>query len=217
MASFNLGILDGVNGKVGTVVGYKRYGKKYMRAYVANVKNPRTKDQQLVRARFSELGKVARAFVPAINIGLAGSAAQKHQSQGNDFMERNWKAVSGDTPAEVMVDYTQLEVSYGLLPMPGFGSVRTDEALTVDVTFVPNSDVYMADSRDQVYVFVFQPDTKSGVLSSAVLRSAGSVSISVPSGWSGMRIHAYGFAVGNGAENKGLNSPSAYLGSGTIV
>ena len=217
MASFNLGILDGVNGKVGTVVGYKRFSKMFMRAYVSKVHNPRTKGQQLMRARFSELNLVARAFLPAFNIGLAGAAKQKHHTQSNDFMERNWDKVSGDTPAEVVVDYTQLVVSDGTLPMPGFGSVRTDEALTVDVTFVPNSDVYMADSHDQVYVFVFQPDTKSGVLSSAVLRSAGSVSISVPSGWSGMRIHAYGFAVGDGATNKGLNSSTAYLGSGTIV
>jgi hypothetical protein len=90
------------------------------------------------------------------------------------------------------------------------------DAFNLPPQYFPLDDVAPSSAVTPL-VFVFQPDTKSGVLSSAVLRSAGSVSISVPSGWSGMRIHAYGFAVGNGADNKGLNSPSAYLGSGTIV
>ena len=217
MAKFNLGILSGVTGKVGTVVGYKRYGIECMRAYIRHIKNPNTKEQQLARARLGVLSSTSRAFTPACNIGLAVRASDNHRSPSNEFMKLNYAALQGDSPSQVEVDYSQVKVSDGNLPMPGFASASATEALTVDVTWTPNSDMPKASTQDQVYIFVYQEELNGGVLSTSALRSAGATHVAVPSGWSGMRVQVYGFAVGNGIDNKGMRSYSAYLGSTVIV
>lgn len=217
MAKINLGILSGVNGKVGTVVGYKRYGVDCLRAYVRHIRNPRTAGQQLTRARFAALGSVTRAFVSASNTGLGALARSKNMTPSNLFMLKNWSAVSGETPAETEVDFTQLVVSDGSLPSPGFNSASMEQALQVDVTFRADSDQPDTDPSDKVYIFVYQADLNGGVLGQPVLRSAQRASVTVPSGWSGMRVHVYGFAVGGGFANNGKISRTTYLGSGTIV
>ena len=216
MAKTKLGILDGFNGKLGTVVGYERMNKELMRAYVKDVRNPRTEDQQAVRAKFGLLGKVCRTMLPALRLGMTAAGKAKQMTAGNLFMQKNWGAVSGATAAEVAVSYADLMLSTGQLPMPGFGAADFEEELTVKVTFEANSDVPGADASDEVYLFVYQPDTNGGVLGAPVLRSTQTVSVTVPASWSGMRVHVYGFAVGSAYGMTGKPSESAYVGSGNI-
>lgn len=216
MAKAYQGINGQFSGKVGPNVGRVRSGVQMLSIYQPKVRNPKTEKQLLHRAHFSLLGIVSRAFLPATKIGFA-KAKGKLGSGFSHFMKKNWDAVSGSTPAEMDVDYAQLTVSDGLLPMPGFGSARMDEALTVDVSFTPNSDDEGASAADKVYIFVYQADGNVGVLSKPVLRSTGAVSMTVPIAWSGLKVHVYGFAVGDGPNNAEVRSESAYLGNGTIV
>ena len=226
MAKLDYGIFTKGRNKFGPAVTYVRGGVQVTREYVKAVRNPRTKMQMLQRAKFSEMNRVSNAIKPAISIGLA-NVKRADQTARNKFYQLNKKAISGDFPDEVMFDYTQMIISQGGAVMAGFGSVRADEALTIDVTWVPNSDVTGAGSKDMVYLAVFQPDTKVCVLGGPFLRSAASGSVSVPSGWSGMRVHAYAFIVANedhyetvsGVKmvEKGECSDTAYLGSTTVI
>lgn len=226
MAKLDYGVFTKGRNKFGPAVSYVRGGVQVVREYVKAVRNPRTKKQMLQRMKFSEMNKVSNAIKPAITIGLA-NVKRADQTARNKFYQLNKNAVSGDTPDEVMFDYTQMIISQGGAIMPGFGSVRADEALTIDVTWVPNSDVPGAGVRDMVYLAIFQPDTKACVLGGAFLRSAGAGSVSVPSGWSGMRVHAYGFAVADDDHyeeisgalmvEKGECTDTAYLGSTTVI
>jgi hypothetical protein len=226
MAKLDYGVFTKGRNKFGPAVSYIRGGVQVVREYVKNVRNPRTKKQMLQRMKFSEMNKVSNAVKPAITIGLA-NVKRADQTARNKFYQLNKNAVSGDTPDEVTFDYTQMIISQGGAIMPGFGSARADEALTIDVTWVANSDVPGAGVRDMVYLAVFQPDTKTCVLGGPFLRSAASGSVSVPSGWSGMRVHVYGFAVADedhyetvsGAKmvEKGECTDTAYLGNATVI
>lgn len=225
MARTTKNVLGNQSGRIGQVVGMITDGVQLYRSYTDRVRNPRTKAQQLTRAKLGEFSLIARGFKSAIALGFKNSRKPLESVQ-NVFIRKNQSAMVGDTPSEIMFDYTQAKISEGAAVMAGFGSIRADEALTVDETFVPNSDIPGASSKDKVYMCLFQPDTKACVLSMGVLRSAGTISISVPSGWSGMKVHGYGFVVAaedvydtNGVKltSAGECSVTAYLGSATIV
>lgn len=225
MARTTKNVLGNQSGRIGQIVGMITDGVQLYRSYTDRVRNPRTKAQQLNRAKLGEFSLVARGFKSAIALGFKNSRKPLESVQ-NVFIRKNQSAMQGDTPAEVMFDYSQAKVSEGNAVLPGFGSLRCDEALTAEATFVPNSDVPGANSRDKVYLCVFQPDTKACVLSGGTLRSAAAVAVNVPSGWSGMRVQGYGFVVAsedvydtNGVKltSAGECSMTAYLGSATIV
>ena len=69
----------------------------------------------------------------------------------------------------------------------------------------------MADADDNVYLFVYEPESGQGILSAPVKRSSAAVEMRLPSTWSGLTVHVYGFTIGAGRDNLGLGSPSAYV------
>lgn len=225
MARTTKNVLGNQSGRIGQVVGMVNDGVQLYRSYTDRIINPRTPKQQMARAKLSELSLVSRAFKTACSMGLKFIRKPLENIQ-NVFIRLNKSNISGDAPAEVVVDYTQLTIAKGNLPMPGFGSARADEALQVDVTWVPNDDIPGTSASDKVYIHLFQPDTKTGITSEGMNRSAGSAAVMVPSGWSGMRAHVYGFAIAdadvfdnNGTKIISANEPTetAYLGQVTIV
>lgn len=215
MGKINQGILDGFNGKVGTVVGYKFKGKKVMRAYVDKIRNPRTSLQMDNRERFKTLTQLASAFIGANKIGLERVANSLRNTVNNSFMKVNQGAVSV-MGGEAEVDYGSLKCSIGSLPQAGFGNASFAEPQRVSVSYSTSADMPRADAQDKVYLFVYQPDTKQGILSAPALRTTGTLELPVPSTWTGLTVHVYGFAVGDGRDNAGLRSDSCYIGTGII-
>lgn len=215
MGKINQGILDGFNGKVGTVVGYKFKGKKVMRAYVDKIRNPRTSLQMDNRERFKTLTQLASAFIGANKIGLERVANSLRNTVNNSFMKVNQGAVSV-MGGEAEVDYGSLKCSIGSLPQAGFGNASFAEPQRVSVSYSTSADMPRADAQDKVYLFVYQPDTKQGILSAPALRTTGTLELPVPSTWTGLTVHVYGFAVGDGRDNAGLRSDSSYVGTGVI-
>lgn len=215
MGKINQGILDGFNGKVGTVVGYKFKGKKVMRAYVDKIRNPRTSLQMDNRERFKSLTQLASAFIGANKIGLERVANSLRNTVNNSFMKVNQGAVSV-MGGEAEVDYGSLKCSIGSLPQAGFGNASFAEPQRVSVSYSTSADMPRADAQDKVYLFVYQPDTKQGILSAPALRTTGTLELPVPSSWTGLTVHVYGFAVGDGRDNAGLRSDSSYVGTGVI-
>ena len=47
-------------------------------------------------------------------------------------------------------------------------------------------------------------------------RTEGSVDMRLPVSWTGMTVHVYGFAVGDGRDNSGLRCDSSYIGTGNV-
>lgn len=215
MGKINQGILDGFNGKVGTVVGYKVHGKKVMRAYVDKVKDPRTAKQLDARLRFKTLAAIAVGFLTAGKKGLENVAKSWRHTVANSFMRINQGSVHAEGGV-AEVEYGSLVCSLGPLPQVGFSAASFEEPLHVSVAFTPNSDTPGADADDNVYLFVYEPESGQGLLSAPVKRSTGTVEMHLPSTWSGMTVHVYGFAIGGGRDNAGRRSLSAYVGTGNV-
>lgn len=216
MATINRGILDGFFGKVGTVIGSFWKGIPVMRAYVRRIHDPKNSAQRQIRARFRAIIDLSSAFLAALRIGFKNVAASNHVTEGNVFTSKNWDAVHTDGGGSVTIDYSALVVSEGPLPEVLFGAPQFDNPLEVDVAFAANADSPKASADDDVFVFVYCPDARGGVLSSAVKRSVESVSVNVPAYWNGMKVHVWGFARGTAEDNKGLVSDSTYIGTGNI-
>lgn len=225
MAKNVQGFLGNQRGKLGPAVGFVIDGKQLYRAYTDAVSNPRTTKQTFTRTKMARLGSVAKIFKTAASIGFR-NVRKPLQSGFSTFMKKNWEAVSGETVDELSVEYAQLVMSEGTLPAPSFGTLGLETALTVECSFTSQSDIEGADSKDQVFVFVYQPDKNEGVLAPPVLRSSGRVSITVPASWSGMKVHVYGYAratmekyneFGILLTRMGDTSATQYIGSGTIV
>lgn len=220
----NGGFMGHQVGKLGPSVGYVIDGFQFYRAYNSRVRNPRTVRQMVQRKKFSLLGKLGSVFKVAVNIGF-----MKHmlplQSGLSMFMMRNIDKVGGSTPSEVTVDITTLQLSEGTLPQAGLGQAKATEALTVNVPMTDNSDLPGARDDDKVYIVVYQPDMELAILSSPFTRSSSMASVTVPSDWSGMDVHVYGFtqsvldstSEGMVVNSAGETSKTSYLGSVSII
>ena len=105
--------------------------------------------------------------------------------------------------------------SYGPLVSTFAAFVKANQG-AVSVIYSTSADMPGADAQDKEYLFIYQPDTKQGILSAPALRTTGTIEVRVPSTWTGLTVHVYGFGLGDGRENKGKNSDSCYIGTGII-
>ncbi len=205
------------SGKLGLTYGRMVHGVNLVNMMPGKVRNPRTSAQMDNRERFKTLAQLAAAFIGASNIGLKNKAKQYGPlvTICDAFMKANQGAVSV-MGGEAEVDYGSLKCALGNLPQAGFGNASFAEPSRITVTYSTSADMPGSDAQDKVYMFVYQPDTKQGILSAPALRTTGNMDVRVPSSWTGLTVHVYGFALGDGRENKGKNSDSSYIGTGII-
>lgn len=205
-------------GKLGNTYGRKVHGV----ALNALMPTPRgnknaTEEMRDIQLRFKTLAQMASAFMSSIVIGLKARAKAIGPlvSPFDAFIKDNWSATHAEGGV-VEIDYGKIQIADGKLPEVGFGSANFEEPLRVSVGFTPNSDTPGADASDKVRLVVYQPDSNKTVMSAPVLRSAGTVEMALPSTWSGMTVHVYGFTVGAGTTNKGIVSDGSYIGTGIV-
>lgn len=228
MAKTNFNVLGNQRGKVGNVVGYMRKGKQYYRGYTDHVAESKSEDLMLAKMRFAALGKLAIQFRGAVKRGYQKLLASSTMSACNLFVKKNYTTVSAaDINTPPTVDYGGIVIAEGTLPPVSFGAINVEEEATVEVPFGTESSTYPgATENDQVYIFVYQPDTQMGIMSLPASRSAGSIVAEVPAIWSGMKVYVYGF-VANPTEHwdenllstiaKGEASNSTFIGQATIA
>ena len=212
-------VLGKQSGRIGQIVGRVTRGKQYFAALPTVAKDRKVSSrEQDVRLKFKTLTQLAKGFKQGIKVSLERYAKYApYITPFNHFVKINKDAVSA-VGGTVEVDYGNLLLAPqgGDIPGVGFGTPDFEEPLLVKVPFTPNSDVPGADTADQVYIFVYEPEGNSGVLAQPVQRNAGDIEVHLPSTWSGLEVHVYGFAIGGGRDNLGLGSPSAYVGTGNV-
>ena len=205
-------------GRLGLNTASIVHGVNVIKSLPSSVFNPRTSKQMDNRERFSTLSKLAAAFIGASNIGLKNKAKQYGPlvTICDAFMKANQDAVSV-MGGLAEVDYGSLKCALGNLPQAGFGNASFAQPQEVTVTYSTSADMPGADAQDKVYLFLYQPDTKQGILSAPALRTTGTVALHVPASWTGLTVHVYGFAIGGGRDNQGKISDSSYVGTGVIA
>lgn len=219
MAIYNAGYLSPVRKKLGNAVGRKWRTLDVLAVYQPFVRNPRTKAQQLVRARFGKLAQIAMVLTAGINKGFEGICKGTKIPQRSMFIKKNWAYTHADEPDNVTVDWTDLQIAQGGLALPTIGALTAPSANTINLALNDDAsgDPTVIDADDEVYMAVINPSKSMGLLSRASLRMEEDITMLVPSNWVGDRLHAYVFAIGGGDQDKDKTSNSIYGGSVTVV
>lgn len=216
------GILGDQYGKVGPVVGRKFREENVYSAYQKNVFNPNTEKQKLQRMKFKALSQLAHNFACGAIFGFRTAAKGTNLSPRNLFQKTNWPMIEATALDSMHIDYSGMLVAKGALSNVNFESANFDTPGKVRVTFAEFGSPCQRTANDRVFVYVFCPDAKQGILSGEVKLNEGSVTIDVPSLWMGLRVHVYGFVRNQGAAVEEFGIPagecsvSQYVGQGEI-
>ena len=223
MAIIKGNILGSYRKRAGEVV-FRRYRDlDVFQSAPKKMSNPKTNAQELVRARFRVLSKLAHDFAIAVNAGLKGATQGTSISPRNLFTKKNWGAVSATSPDNVTTDYAELVVAQGPFRDVLWSAPRFDNPLEVELTFdSTNLPQGVAAGDVEVYTFLYCVDLDDYLMKAPVLASAGSVNITVPGHWSGQKVHIWCWTKYTGANiaEQGIVTDSVsnsdYVGSGNI-
>ena len=176
-------------GKLGNKIYYTWHGRQCERSMPTHVANPRTEAQQAHRSNFARISKLSSYMKEAHLVGLHGQAVREKNSTYALFKRINKDCFTPDGE----IDYPRIVVSKGSVPMVSITSAIIEgDCLTV--TF--DSRAYGGTATDRLFLFVYSPALCAGFLADPVLRSAGRITVDLPTEWLGQPFHLYAFLQG---------------------
>ena len=230
MAKLHQGILGAFSGKVGTVVGYLWRGRQVVRAYRKDINYPNTENQRLEREWFVSMVRFAATARQALLLGLRERAARDQMTEGNAFVKMNKHcfgrthasvaACGGATPSSlegelkcrdaarcVPTEYERIRISEGAAAPVLFREATISDDGILRVDFEKNSGMTRAKGSDCVYLYIYNTDSKEGLLSHPAERRSGRLQVQLPDGWNHQNTRLWGFVV----DGEGRASSSAYI------
>ena len=169
-------------GKLGPAVGSMWKGRNVYRSYNPFVKNPRTPEQQLQRAKFSILTKLARVFSPASNYGFAYKADSEGMTQRNIFIKLNKDALTYNDP-DFVINYADIRCADGPVTPATFGTPTfADGKITVPVTSTMEG-VGLALDNDRISLLAVLPDKGVSLFAEVDRAGASQLEINVPAAY----------------------------------
>lgn len=205
MAKTKKGILDGFEGKLGTVIGYHWKGVECMRAVNPFPHDPKTQSQIKCRGLFRTLSQLGSDMLQAARIGFRGPADEGHTTEYNCFIHANKQCVTS-VDGETHIDYTAISIADGPLDEVIFGEPQVDSQLQLNVTFRPKAN---SNGDDYVLLYAYTTALRQGALSLPVYRCQRQATLMLPTFWHGQEVHLYGFCWDSDRQA----SPSQYLGT----
>jgi hypothetical protein len=206
MARLDNEFLGGFSGRLGPAVGYGRLGRWYVRALPRQVANPRTEAQQEHRAMFKQEVQLAAQMRWAVNVGMKGVAHQMGLTAQNLFVKANQPAF-GAAEGLLQVDYPALQVSLGPVAPVAITEWSVDEENILNVKFDKNPlQLSSANPYDNVYFWLWCPDSGEGYLTNTTYRRAKRMSTLLPQYLEGKELLLYAFV----QDERGQCSPTAY-------
>ena len=218
MALYDAGYLSPIRKKLGNAVGRKWRTLNVLAVYRGTISNPRTEPQQIVRAKFSALAKLAMYMSTAIMAGLEAACAGTKVPQRSKFINLNWGATTSDNPSNVTIDYSELALSQGGAVKPILSAPTFTDPLTVTMTQTDTSEMPRCNANDEVHVVVYSPEAQ-GIVEEVFSRAdsdADSVTVQVPAAWNGHRVYVWAFAIAQSEAYLGQTSGTVFCGQGTI-
>ncbi|MCI1647030.1 MAG: DUF6266 family protein [Bacteroides sp.] len=181
MGTIKQGILGDFSGKVGNVIGYKRNGVNYLRAQAACISNPRTKEQQKQREKFSAAMCFLKAVNPFIRIGY------KNYTQGRtayntalSYLLKRAIVVNGE---QKEINFKQAMVSIGFL-MPVFNASAKYDNNKMIFQWEDNSGTGNAEATDVAMLLVYNKEKGISLYNMiAATRADSFAQIDLPEEW----------------------------------
>lgn len=208
MGTSKKGILGNFYGKVGTVIGSKWKGIKYMRSLPDPSSQPPSQRQLDHREKFRQATSFLQPLGPVIRVGFR--TQQTKQTAANAALSDLLKnAIEGIVPP-FTINYERLKVAKGNLT----GARNPDATLNgelIEFNWNNNSGEGDAHGSDEALLTAVS-DTSWPLYSVGQFsRDMGSGSLTVPEGVSGSIFHCYLAFAGTGDRYQVSNS--IYLGS----
>ena len=115
----------------------------------------------------------------------------------------------GELPEGVRggIDYERIRIAEGSAAPVRFTTASVDENNVLHVDYEKNSGMTRAKASDKVYVYVYNTDTREGLLSAAAERRRGQLEMQLPEGWNELNTKMWGFVV----DGEGRASGSQYV------
>ncbi len=177
------------SGKLGDKIYYTWHGRQCERSKPTHVANPRTEAQQAHRSNFARISKLSSYMKEAHLVGLHGQAVREKNSTYALFKRINKDCFTLDGE----IDYPRIVVSKGSVPLVTITSaVIEDGCLTVNF----DSHAYDGAATDRLFLFVYSSALRAGTLADPVPRSAGRITVDLPTEWLGQPLHLYAFLQG---------------------
>ncbi len=107
----------------------------------------------------------------------------------------------------VPTEYERIRISEGSAAPVRFTAAEISDRGILRVDFEKNSGMSRAKGSDRVYVYVYNSDTREGLLSHPAERRHGKLQMQLPDGWTEQNTKLWGFVVDSG----GHASMSTYI------
>ncbi len=205
------GQLMGLNGRVGALVTYQWRGKWVTRTFSSCPKNPRTEKQQGHRMLFKQEVQLAGKMNWVLRTTMDTVSAEHGMTPCNYFIKRNQEAFScADT--KLVVDWARLVLSEGPVAPVAFDAPVVTEGTTLSMTFEQNPLHRSSYSYDRVYVYIYCPELKAGILTAPVYRRDRRISVVLPESFAGQEVQLWGMV----QDDAGRWSNTIYIGYGPV-
>ncbi len=227
MAKLEQGILGPFRGKVGSLVGFVWRGRYVVRAYRKEINYPDTAGQRAEREWFVSMVRFAATARQALLLGLRERAAREQMTEGNAFVKMNKNAFKRNQPEKIdsidssidsiksmksinsinSIDYPSIRLSEGSAAPVRFSAASVDERGVLRVAFEKNGGMSRAKGSDRVYLYLYNVETREGLLPRPAERRQGCLAVQLPDNWSERNIKLWGFVV----DMEGRASMSTYI------
>ena len=134
---------------------------------------------------------------------------QEYATSNQKYTPSGCSPLQGELPEGVRggVDYERIRIAEGPAAPVRFTTASVDENNVLHVDFEKNSGMTRAKALDRVYVYVYNTDTREGILSHPAERRHGGVRMQLPEGWNERNVRMWGFVV----DGEGRASGSRYV------
>lgn len=228
MAKYDAGYLSPITNKLGNAVGRRWRGVPVLAVYNGNPRNPRTAAQSLQRAKLAFISGLCKQVLPAVKEGLTSYCKGSKVFPRAMFVKRNIGLVTGATPDNLQIEYSEMILSDGAVykPMAGTPSFDIPNQVSLSIQSVMQDQLPGVSEGDfQATIVVYNKDAGEVVVrggANMVVGGATTMDVDVPARWNGTRVYVYVFAVAATDKfayygmPKGACSPTCYAGAGMI-
>ena len=177
MGKFQVGILGGFEGKVGTVVGGRWKGIDYMRHKGRKSNKPPTQAQLEQQARFAMVGSFTSKIGKLLEVSFKDTPSLTGVNVA--FSDIYKKAITGVYPSFAL-DYSKILISKGVLQNAALPVATPAGAGAVKFDWVDNTSDSLANADDKAIIVVYCPELQQAIYTKAgVNRSAATQTLSV--------------------------------------
>jgi len=107
----------------------------------------------------------------------------------------------------VPTEYERIRISEGSAAPVRFAAAEISDDGILRVDFEKNSGMSRAKGSDRVYIYIYNTESKEGLLSAPAERRSGRLQMQLPDGWNHLNTRMWGFTV----DREGRASNSAYV------